>query len=621
MAERAGALIIPLGADYAQLGRDMRKATGIFDAEGRKIERSQARLRKTVETGFGAIGTRLTAVLSAAAVIGFTKSLLDTADALSDSAEQLGVTVSQLQGLDYAARISGASSEKLATALGFLTNSLGDAEKGEGDLAKFMRANNIQMGDTSQVLYDIADRVKNASTQQEKMNISVGAFGKAGKTMVSFLNQGADGIRRLQQEAAAKGQIWDPETIARLDQAKDSFETLKNGLTGLIALPLSKFVAALAEMVGWLNKIPVLSGLGIEIPRNNNPVDARSFIGTPFKGAPVTKRTPVPKSTADTAKDAAEALRDAQKVNDIIARAKSDTASAADDYQQNLSNTARASTQAILQQTQGWTDFAKIQRDAINDLADLDIRSLNIRKDAALRTLKERQAADFADLQEAKGTVQQQLALVAEYNSQRHSIEAAAAEEAKQVEIQRQADISQIQTANIQAADMLREGFVQLGLAARHGLGDMGDIAKRTLDQLIDLGIQLEILRPLAQSLFGATGTSGGGIIGSLIGALPFFANGTNNAPGGLAVVGERGPEIVNLPRGSQVIPNAKARNMGGGNVYPYFDLRGAVMTQDLIAQMNAIGKQAANEGAQRGASAALRAQPMRAGSYQKLGT
>jgi hypothetical protein len=37
---------------------------------------------------------------------------------------------------------------------------------------------------------------------------------------------------------------------------------------------------------------------------------------------------------------------------------------------------------------------------------------------------------------------------------------------------------------------------------------------------------------------------------------IPGFAGGTNFAPGGLAVVGERGPELVNLPRGSQVIPN-----------------------------------------------------------------
>jgi phage-related protein len=45
------------------------------------------------------------------------------------------------------------------------------------------------------------------------------------------------------------------------------------------------------------------------------------------------------------------------------------------------------------------------------------------------------------------------------------------------------------------------------------------------------------------------------------------FANGTNYAPGGPALVGEEGPEIVNLPRGSQVITADRTERMlsGGG--------------------------------------------------------
>jgi len=43
-------------------------------------------------------------------------------------------------------------------------------------------------------------------------------------------------------------------------------------------------------------------------------------------------------------------------------------------------------------------------------------------------------------------------------------------------------------------------------------------------------------------------------LLGNLLGGIiPGFAGGTNFAPGGLALVGERGPELVNLPRGSQV--------------------------------------------------------------------
>lgn len=39
---------------------------------------------------------------------------------------------------------------------------------------------------------------------------------------------------------------------------------------------------------------------------------------------------------------------------------------------------------------------------------------------------------------------------------------------------------------------------------------------------------------------------------------IPGFASGVNNFSGGLAVVGERGPELVNLPGGSSVTPNNK---------------------------------------------------------------
>jgi len=60
-------------------------------------------------------------------------------------------------------------------------------------------------------------------------------------------------------------------------------------------------------------------------------------------------------------------------------------------------------------------------------------------------------------------------------------------------------------------------------------------------------------------------------------GFFPAFANGTNFAPGGMAWVGERGPELVNLPRGSQVIPNHELGGVGGG-IKVSIDARGAQM-------------------------------------------
>ena len=51
-----------------------------------------------------------------------------------------------------------------------------------------------------------------------------------------------------------------------------------------------------------------------------------------------------------------------------------------------------------------------------------------------------------------------------------------------------------------------------------------------------------------------------------ILGKLKFWSSGGVH-PGGLAVVGERGPELVNMPKGTKVHSNAQSKQMGmGGN-------------------------------------------------------
>lgn len=60
------------------------------------------------------------------------------------------------------------------------------------------------------------------------------------------------------------------------------------------------------------------------------------------------------------------------------------------------------------------------------------------------------------------------------------------------------------------------------------------------------------------------------------INRVPAYANGTRFARGGLSLVGERGPELVNLPRGASVTPNNELGGVGGVATIvpsPYFDV------------------------------------------------
>lgn len=83
---------------------------------------------------------------------------------------------------------------------------------------------------------------------------------------------------------------------------------------------------------------------------------------------------------------------------------------------------------------------------------------------------------------------------------------------------------------------------------------------------------------------------------------IPRYARGTSNHPGGLAIVGEEGPELVALPAGSRVYTNRRSRAMMGGttiynitidakNVREFDDMVRIAERQRLSTRMGYVGR------------------------------
>lgn len=165
--------------------------------------------------------------------------------------------------------------------------------------------------------------------------------------------------------------------------------------------------------------------------------------------------------------------------------------------------------------------------------------------------------------------------------------------------------MDKVQTKLRGLGDSAREQTVRIAKTFK----DMADDTLSALDRMasaIKGGGFLDILQGvLGLGLqLGSIGAFGSKIAANINKSVPGYATGTNFHPGGLAMVGERGPELVSMPRGSRVFTNRESMGMMGGN-RPYFDLRGAVMTEDLLRQMNAIGEGAAQAGTVGGATLA----------------
>lgn len=161
------------------------------------------------------------------------------------------------------------------------------------------------------------------------------------------------------------------------------------------------------------------------------------------------------------------------------------------------------------------------------------------------------------------------------------------------------------QLQRIQSA--LENTFTNLAESVGKSLGDAfsggGDFIKNALggvfsimgDFLIELGKAAILTSKLFLAIKASKNNPFTGILGGIAAIaagtvlknikLPGFADGVTGFGGGLAIVGERGPEIVNLPPRSDVIPNHRIGNFSNGvQVFiPEVKLRG----QDLVILFN----------------------------------
>lgn len=111
-------------------------------------------------------------------------------------------------------------------------------------------------------------------------------------------------------------------------------------------------------------------------------------------------------------------------------------------------------------------------------------------------------------------------------------------------------------------------GKNSLGGAFKSVLSIFGDFLIKlgkaaVLTSKLYLAIKAASKNPISGIVAGLAAIVAGNILKNL--PLPQFATGTRNAPGGLSLVGDRGPELMNVPRGAQIIPAAQTANMLGG--------------------------------------------------------
>lgn len=260
-----------LALDWRQFRAGLSGARNDVNTFGRSAAAALAPLRSVL--GLAGIG------LSVGALVQGMRGAVTALSSLGKTARDTGLDVEDLQGLMRGfERTSRVSSETLSTALVDFNARVGEAANGQGALVAVAERHGIQLRDANgqmrsqtDLLRDVAQAIRGARTEQERMVIAQAAFGGPGRLMAQAMAGGSAAIDDMIAQSRTAGDVIDRNLILRAEILDDKFDgltrrvgTFFQALTvGALAGGAETATDTLVRMFGTLERAQAVLGDGV----------------------------------------------------------------------------------------------------------------------------------------------------------------------------------------------------------------------------------------------------------------------------------------------------------------------------------------------------------------------
>jgi hypothetical protein len=489
----------------------------------------------------------------------------------------------------------------------------------------------------------ISDALHSTTDEVKRAQLGVEAFGSDNERLLSIIGRGSAEMDEFIRRARDLGLEVDASLVKQAQEARSELQLLARVLTDQFSSALSGLIPILTRILPFFQALAVgaqavssiiATDATASVKQLNDELDGQGRILAGLQS----QREQIVNGQTSASQQLAQSVREwiKEQTNgglDLTSNAKDDVKSLDDEIakvQSRIETLKKLVSQRGASNSQTPPAFKprpSLGDDTSTDEFDRQVAAINrhiaaLQADAAAVGLTKAQheqlRAELALLQAAQragdDVTNEQIDKYALLRASMSSQQAMAAagitlnkEHAASFDT-----VSARMLAAAENAQTLQKNFMAINAAAQFGGNQLIDImdglrqgtlsAADAMKQLLN-----SIIRAIEQSvllgqgpLAGLFGTQSsvpggtGGLIGGLVGLFksptvaaappliygPGFASGTDFAPGGLAMVGENGPEIVNLPRGSQVIPNDVVRQSSNGSpsitFAPVIDARGA---------------------------------------------
>ena len=583
-------------------------------ADNRNLKRGLKDSNKSVnvfEKGVGAAGKALMKFAGPLAIgaalkglVSMAKELATNADRLLDLEQITNISTDTLQEYEHVARVAGVNSEFFANAVIGLTQRLSRGAEMSASLKQGLDALNISvtnsdgsMRNFGQVAEEAIEQLAEMENVSQRNTIGAQLFSGAWKDLAPVLSLGADGIEQAKKEARELGLVMDGEALKAANEFRVELETttarfkmFKQNI-GLLAMPaintlidgMERAVDGFKIMTGLMKKTDMVMG--------------------------------TPQSQVDEFLKSIDHITDQHErreklMNEVFFLQK---------QYNSLLESEDANQRAI---GESMMDQRRIIEENFNKYAEMKINEQKKAEEAAEAARLAEEAAekerrkslgDIGRLQEDIATAEasyiaansesersaliEQIRLLKEKLSLiKQSSESGQSNEVEDFLSNRPSSPQPMQSMGAgtlptlqpdqyveslnqigEAVDNNKDKFQEWQLLAEQSayqvgaaLGELAgdsdkstsEIIKNLLSQVMaQLISQIVATVPFPANIAIA---SGAGVLSTtLFNQVPGYADGTDYHPGGMAWVGEKGPELVNLPRGSSVMTNKESMMQG----------------------------------------------------------
>jgi phage-related minor tail protein len=196
------------------------KAKSIKDTLSEVSEATGKAAEKTKALSAAAAG-------AAAGLLGNAVNAARTADDINTLSKQYGVSVREIQRMNYAQDLIDVSTKDMLASYAKLTKQMGAGSDAFEKLGVNIYDVHGDLRDSQEVWYDTLEALSKVSNETERDVLAMDLFGKSAASLSGIIDDGGEALKTYGQEAEDAGLILSTDALESANQFNDAMDTLK----------------------------------------------------------------------------------------------------------------------------------------------------------------------------------------------------------------------------------------------------------------------------------------------------------------------------------------------------------------------------------------------------------